>query len=146
MELLKLETCLACLHTLAADSMVEQAEGPFCLMHQLLLSLSSSALNRAHRQVELGLQCCIQVHSSSGFPWDLAKDLRLHGAAILQLYSGGKTTTWDFLGFIIYNKHDAKGIEPVKIRNALKLEANLMLTVSYFGAFKISGFYIMIHN
>lgn len=34
----------------------------------------------------------------------------------------------------------------IKIRNALKLEANLMLTVFYFGAFKISGFYIMIHN
>lgn len=47
--ILKLETCLACLRTLAADSMVKWAEGPFCLMHQLLLSLSSSALNKGSK-------------------------------------------------------------------------------------------------
>lgn len=100
MELLKLETCLACLRTLAADSTVKQAEGAFCFMHQLLLSLASSALNRAQRQVELGLQCWVQVHSSSRFPRDLAKDSNLHGAAVLHLYSRGKTTVWDSLGFI----------------------------------------------
>lgn len=81
--------------------MVERAEGPFCLMHQLLLSLSSSALNRAQRHVGLGLQCWVQVHSNICLPRDLAKDPNLHGAAVLHLYSGGKTTTWDSLGFTI---------------------------------------------